>query len=253
MSESSKNKSLLDHFHLGDRYERKARLAPALLSVVFLFPMVMAYGVATSSWISTIVAGTGFSAVIAIGLSYLSSAMGNSFQKQLWPNWPHDSPTNAWLRPDNHERSLQQKQLWWSALKKLTSLDLEGVDPNDLELRLRINDAVGEIRARLSGTDSAKRLQRCNEDYGFARNFAGFRFFWLFFSAASVVGTWGAVFALQAEIIWAVLASLLLVFALFLDFALLTPYVKSRAAQYAEAFFSALMTLSNGVVDSEQE
>lgn len=245
MSDATGKKSLLEHLHLGDNYERKARLAPALLSVVFLLPAAMAYGIPLSGWLNALLAGSGFCIAIAIGLSYLASAMGNRMQTKIWPNWPHDSPTNSWLRPDNGDCSKQQKELWWEAVKQITSLDLQELDSSDPELRLRINDAVRQVRAQLRSSPSYPLVQRDNEDYGFVRNFTGLRPVWFGFSCLSFLATWIAVFLIEAEIVWAVVASILLIACLFLAFCVMIPFTKQRANQYAQSFFSALVSLAD--------
>jgi hypothetical protein len=168
----NKTKSWLSYVNLSDVYERKARFIPGLLTLLFLLPVSTTFDDLFSHWIETLIAGIGVGGAISVGISHLASAAGNRLQKKMWPRWPYDSPTNTWLHPEHKSRSSQQKTIWYSAIKRLTNLDIElAIRSNSQEIEQIINDAVSSIRYRLRNAKSADRLNVHNLDYGFARNF----------------------------------------------------------------------------------
>ena len=90
---------------LVDRYEIKARLIPALLSCLVAIPCIAALlSLGMPNWIAHIPAGGAVFAVLAVGLSYVSSMAGRKYEAKLWLRWPYDAPTNVWLQPDNSLR-----------------------------------------------------------------------------------------------------------------------------------------------------
>lgn len=141
------NKSWLNYFNLSDHYERKARFLPAVLSLLPLLPVATTFGVPLLEWGKLLIAGVGLGAVVAVALSHVASACGNRLQEQLWPDWPHDAPTNRWLYPDEKSISVQQKQRWYQAIMSLVQIDIQkAVDAGDPdELKATINDAVNRL------------------------------------------------------------------------------------------------------------
>ena len=59
MSKDTPSKSLLSHLSIGDRYQRRARFLPGILTVLVLFPIGAAGGLAVGSWIPTLISGVG--------------------------------------------------------------------------------------------------------------------------------------------------------------------------------------------------
>lgn len=241
------SKDLLSYLNLSDRYERKARFLPALLTLVLLAPPFVVLGFPVSGWVTSLLSGGGLSAVIAVFLSHLASAFGNRYQQKVWPDWPHDSPTNVWLRPEDSSRSKQQKQIWYRAIERLTGLNVEAAiesnEPN--EVRATINDAIAGIRNRLWSLEATKRLKLHNEDYGFARNLAGLRCVWVVFSSLSSVACWALLYSSNGELLWAVVSTAGLVVSIVLGYFVLPGYVERKAYHYAESFFAALVELDS--------
>ncbi|MGD9724439.1 MAG: hypothetical protein AB7O59_24455 [Pirellulales bacterium] len=143
--------SILSFFNLSDHYERKARFVPAVLTLVFLLPAATALTIPLSEWLTALVGGIGVSAALAVGLSHVASAMGNRYQRHLWPDWPHDAPTHRRLHPSDTSHSQQQRDQWILAIKNLTGLDIAAAvtqsTPEGLDAI--INDAVVQVRTRL--------------------------------------------------------------------------------------------------------
>ena len=240
--------SILGLPKLTDRYELKARLAPALISYLVAVPCVTAlFSLGIPNWGLDLLAGGGVTVVVAIGLSYGSSMAGRKYEERLWPRWPYDAPTNAWLHPEDSNKSLEQKRLWYEAVKRLTGLDIGqvAVGGDNQNLERVINDAVVALRPQfrtLRQTEVGSLLAIHNEDYGFARNLAGLSWVRFIASIISAIVSWGGYFVLGTEPIWGIIAILVLFLNLWLFFSIPT-YVRQRADRYAESFFGVLMAL----------
>ena len=250
---SPRRPAVLSYFNLSDEYERKARFIPGVLTILPLVPAGIAFSIPLKDWLTVLVAGVGLSAVIAVGISHLASAMGNRFQRRLWPHWPHDAPTHRWLHSDDNTRSTQQKSQWYAAINRLTNLDIVAAaasdDPSQLELV--IDDAVAQLRSSLWRSPHAHRLNVHNADYGFARNLAGLRPLWLTTAALSALGCWIAFVTLDASIVWAIIATLLAVAAAPFGLWVLPPYVRQKADFYAESLFGAALSSDRAAQDAE--
>jgi len=238
------NKSWLNYFNLSDHYERKARFLPAVLSLLPLLPVASTFGVPLLEWGKLLIAGVGLGAVVAVALSHIASAFGNRLQDKLWPDWPHDAPTNLWLHPYERSISVQQKQRWYQTIMGIVQIDIQNAvdagDPN--ELKATINDAVKALRTIMWKTPEAERVQLHNVDYGFARNITGLRPVWMTFALVSLVGCWYAYILNTGAILWAIVSTAIALGALAI--ALLLPaYVRKRAHYYAESFFGAVAAL----------
>jgi hypothetical protein len=211
---------------------------------MMLIPVATAFGAPLGNMLALVLGGLGLGAVGAVGISHLSSAMGNRMQRKLWPRWPFDSPTNRWLHPQDTTRSTQQKQSLYKAIKRLTKLDIPAAaETGDHELERVINDAVSQLRYRLRESSHADRLDHHNADYGFARNFAGLRVFWLTFAVLSAAGCLVGYLRLGHPPLWCAVSAALAVAGFFLAFVVLCPYVRDRGWHYAESFFSAILEL----------
>jgi len=245
MTENKTNKnSWLNYMNLSDTYERKARFLPGILSLLFLLPNSTLFGNFIEHWIKVIVGGVGIGGILAVGISHLSSAAGNRFQKKLWPNWPYDSPTNRWLQPNDDSRSKQQKEIWYKSIKRLTNLDIKAtILSSNEEIKSIINDSVSIIRYQLRNTKYADRLCIHNIDYGFARNFTGLRSLWLTFALVSCSSNWIDFYIFNGEIWWCISTTALVIFSFILAFKILPTYVQQKAKHYAESFFGAMVEM----------
>ncbi len=233
----------LSYLKLSDAYDRKARFVPGLLSMLPLLPAAAAYQVGAQHWLGALISDVGVGAVVAVALSHLASAFGNRLQRSLWPDWPHDAPTNEWLQPGSKVTSAQQRQLWYEALRDTTGLDLAqaaGVGPPK-ETTRTINDAVGRVRNMLWQAPEGERLRLHNADYGFARNLTGLRILWIPFSLASMLSCWAGVFWLDHGLLWAVVSTMIAATIVPVGLSVLPIYVRDKARHYAESFFAALM------------
>jgi hypothetical protein len=253
MAENKTNTtSWLSYVNLSDMYERKARFVPGILSFLFLLPASVIYNNFLDRWIDVIISGLGVGCVLAIGISHLASAAGNRFQENFWPKWPYDSPTNQWLHPQNDRTSRQQKEIWFSAIKHLTGLDIMVAEKTDIErIDVIINDAIASLRYRLRNSDHADRLRIHNADYGFARNFTGLRPLWLSFAIASFISNSIEYLWLDGMVLWFIISTVVLIFSFLLAFKILPGYVRVKAEHYAESFFGALIEMNRAASSNE--
>lgn len=241
---TSTPKSLLQFLNMSDHYERKARFVPALLTIAMFLPAAFVLGLPLYHWLTTVVAGIGLGAVFAVGLSHLASAMGNRYQAALWPQWPHDAPTNRWLHPSDTSRSSQQKALWYASIRRLTGLDIAASPEDETpEIEAVVNDAVAQVRNRLWQSEYADRLRLHNADYGFARNVAGLSPVWITGCLLSCLVAWVAFLVGTTNIGWPVLATVLAVGSILLALFVLPAFVRTKADFYAESFFAAAVSL----------
>ena len=237
-------KKWLNYTNLSDHYDRKARFRPAVLSVLPLLPMTAAMGNPFSEWITLLVGGVGISAVVAVGLSHVISAMGNRLQKKLWPCWPHDSPANRWLHPCEKRTSKQQRKLWYAAIKRMVGIDIGKAIKSGDEIETTINDAVSTLRNLFWDRLEARRLRMHNVDYGFARNLTGMRSIWVGFILMSTTACWFTFLGTGRDVLlWAILSTFLALMLGLLAFWVLPGYVRSKATYYAESFFGTLTAM----------
>ena len=225
-----------------DRYERKARLLPALLPSLIVAPIAAILISDSLGWLPSVSIGGALGATCAVGLAYAASGAGRHFERRLWPRWPHDAPTNRWLHPDDDSCSQAQKNLWYAAIEQRVGLSIPDViangDPQELE-RV-INDAVRALRYQVRDEKVGRLVSIHNEDYGFARNLAGLNFLcWLPTAGISTIVAWTAYFTAGTELIWGVLAAAVLLGCTVL-LRILDLYVRQRADRYTESLLSTL-------------
>jgi hypothetical protein len=181
-------KSVLQVLSLSDRYERKARLLPGL--IVALAPAITAATAAHDlvTWYTGVGAGLGVELVLAFGLGLVARAAGRRMEESLWKSWG-GPPTTRWLRPTDTTCSDQQKVRWRAAIKQFTGLSLPATmtpsrTPEDVD-RV-IHDATKQLRYAIRERPEARMVAVHNEDYGFARNLLGLRWWWIGLAAVSV-------------------------------------------------------------------
>ena len=235
--------AILNPLELLDRYEVKARLIPSLLSCLVLVPGIGGIHASYSVRAFDLLMGGSFT-LAWVGMAYAASAAGNRYQKVLWPDWPHDAPTNLWLHPDDKHFSKQQKRIYYKVIRRATGLDISkgAADADRNELRQVINDAVRELRIKFKAEQRTDLLSIHNEDYGFARNLAGLSVFWLPASGLSTALAWTAFGTRGADIGWGLGASIVLIMAIFLRVSL-PEFVRQRAQTYADTFFGSLAVM----------
>ena len=239
MGEGKKWLSVVAH---STKYDRAARLKPALASFLPLLPLTFALGGTIEDWEVLLGGAAGVYALGSFVLTNFASAMGNRLQSQLWPEWPFDAPTNARLMPDNPEVSPQQRDMWYNQVKQVTGIDIQvEVDRGDANIiRATVNDAVVSLRNQFRRGPACARHDQESIRYGSARNLTGMRPVWLFLSLASCAGSWAANIWGSSDILWPIVASIVPGLLFFIAFSVLPPYVRTRARYYCEIFFRLL-------------
>ena len=235
----NQKRNWLSNVGLDTKYNRAARLTPALASFLPLLPLTFALGAGLEEWRAVLGGTAGVFALGSYVLVNLASAMGNRLQLQLWPDWPFDAPTNVRLMPNNTDTSPQQRQLWYEQVKKLTGLDIQAESGHGSEVKLRatVNDAVERLRNRFRRGPNSARHDQESIRYGSARNLTGMRSIWLSVSLISCVGSWAVFFSGDCPLLWPIIASALPVPLFLVAFYLLPPFVRTRARYYCETFF----------------
>jgi len=255
-TDDEKPNPVLNFFSLSDQYERRARFLPGVLTVLVGLPVALAFGIEMMQFLTLLTTGVGIGAVIAVGVSHLTSALGNRIQRKLWPDWPFDAPTHRWLTPDDTSRSQQQKKQWYAAIKSVTGIDIARAAKTGetAEVRRVINDAISAVRSRLWRVESRETelVRLRNIDYGYARNFTGLKVIWIPAAVASCAGCWVGWLRFDTNLLWAVLGTVILLVLAPVGFFVLPNYVRQKADYYAEAFFAALERLNADEVESNQ-
>ena len=235
--------SALDLLSLSDRYERKARLVPGLITAVVFLPAIAVVSSEAFGFVTGLSLVGGVGVVGAFLLAYLASAFGRAYELRIWPRRPHDLPTNRWLHPSDETVSHQQKERWYSAIKEQVGLDIPAAAASgEAEQQRVINDSVRSMRDKFRDLPASRLLQVHNEDYGFVRNLMGLRVIWLPAAVASAVLTWTAYVASDAPMVWAIAATGILAIGAVCH-VVLPSFVVDRSHRYAESFFGALSSL----------
>ena len=227
---------------LSTDYDRVARLVPALTSFLPLLPLTLALGGALDAWFGVLSGTAGVSALGAVVLANVASAMGNRLQEQLWPDWPFDAPPNIRLMPDNRDTSPQQRARWYRQVREITGLDLQvEADRGDkVAIRATVNDAVERLRNHFRRGKSRTRHDQESMRYGTARNLTGMRPVWLSISVLSCAGSWAAYLWNDAALLWPIVSSVIPGPLFLIGFGVLPAFVRTRARYYCEVFFRLL-------------
>lgn len=244
----------LQFFSLSDRYERKARLLPGLLLAAVPALTVGAVLQEFAPWHTAASSVVGVEFLAAILLGQFSRARGRRVEDVLWNAWG-GPPSTRWLRPWDNTCSDQQKAKWRGAIKRLTGLSLpasvsQGGSQDDVD---RLNaDATRQLRYALRCKPEAAILATHNEDYGFARNLCGVRWWWVALSLVCLIGC-GVAFAFGLRPYLGLAgASAFTVASIFIAREL-PDYVKRCADRYAESLFATAILVSQSMDASAKQ
>ncbi len=239
---------LLQFFSLSDRYERKARLLPGLLLAAV--PALTAGAVLQefASWQKAASSAVGVEFLAAIILGQFARARGRRVEEVFWKAWG-GPPTTRWLRPWDQTCSDQQKSKWRGAIKRLTGLSLQASVPqggSQDDVDRLIADATRQLRYAIRGKPEAAILAIHNEDYGFARNLCGVRWWWVALSLVCLTGC-GVAFAIGLRPYLGLgVAGAFTVASIFVAREL-PDYVKRCADRYAESLFASAILVSQSM------
>lgn len=157
-----------------DKYERRARLLPALLAVLPLVALAVALGV--REWVLGMsIVGLAVAAGGSVVLASLVRDKGKQLEQELWRKW--GGPPTTLLLQDGGEAPIrrQGRRLGVESLtgRPLPTLDEERRDPD--AAAQRYEQAAAELRA-LAGSRRLAYVENVN--YGFSRN-------------SLAIGSWG--------------------------------------------------------------
>lgn len=224
---------------LTTKYDREARLVPALASFLPGLPLPFVLNEGASVWRLLLLGlgTTGLAVLASFVLVQVASAMGNRLQRKLWPDWPFDAPTNVRLMPTYAKTSPQQRARWYAQVKELTGIDVQAeVDRgNESSVRVTVNDAVERLRNRFRRR-AATRTRHDQESirYGATRNFTGMRSIWLSLAILSCATSWTTYVFEGTRLYWATGTSIVLVALCYLAFAVLPDLVRTRAPSHRD-------------------
>ena len=237
--------TLLQLLSLTDRYERKARLLPALIVALPLAVAAGTSGAMTADWYSALGFGALMEGVVGVGLAHLARIPGTRLETKLCRIWG-GLPTRRWLRPADTTCSEPQKSRWRGAIRTLTGLTLPATpgSKSESDIDKLLDDAVRQLRHRLRDDPAAGMVRTHNEDYGFARNLAGLRWVWLAFALAGAAVCGFAFHAGHCQPV-ALAASGIMVLIASVSAFTLPGYVGHCADRYAEALLAAAVTAAD--------
>lgn len=244
----------LQFFSLSDRYERKARLLPGVLLAAA--PALTAGAVLHefTAWYTAASSAVGVEFLAAILLGHLARARGRRAEDQVWKSWG-GPPTTRWLRPWDGTCSDQQKTKWRGAIKRITGLALPASIPqggSQDSVDLQIGDATRQLRYALRGRSEAAILATHNEDYGFARNLYGVRWFWVILALVSLAAC-GVAFAFGLRPYLGVAITAAFTITSILIARELPDYVRRCADRYAESLFASAVLVSQAMDETAKQ
>jgi hypothetical protein len=244
----------LQFFSLSDRYERKARLLPGLLLAAV--PALTAWAVLQefTAWYTAASSAVGVEFLAAIVLGQFARARGRRAEDDLWKAWG-GPPTTRWLRPWDQSCSDQQKAKWRGAIKRITGLPLPASVPQGGSqdgVDRQIADATRQLRYALRGRPDAAILATHNEDYGFARNLCGVRWYWVLLSLACLAGC-GVAFAFGLRPYLGLAVAGAFAIASILVARELPDYVRRCADRYAESLFATAILVNQTMDDPAKQ
>jgi hypothetical protein len=237
-----------------DKYERYARVAPGLFAVLPVVITMTALGYRQVP-------------VVSVAVSLLSLAggpvlladtvrqFGQRAQDKLWCTWD-GAPTTLALRLRESSSNTVQRDMWRSAIEKVTGVTLVSrvvETKNPRKADEAIEAAVARLRELTRGEQKFTLLQAENRSYGFQRNFYGIR--WLgrliaFLGMLVIAGfmTWGLLHNQHASVPTADVLGLLLNGTILVAWFALPSAKRVRVAgdKYAHQLLHAAVSLADG-------
>jgi hypothetical protein len=229
-----------------DKYEMRARLAPAILlvlPVVFSVRLLLPPGVL--GWLEALL----ISVPVLYGLTFVVRALGCRAERRLWQGWGGPPSTRLCLWRDD-EIGKQKKTRLHAAVAQHLHTDLyspqkERARPEQADQV--IADAFGRVKELLRKKDPTGLWSAHNAEYGFARNFLASATSAALLSVISAVICGVAwllnkeLLALTGLVVDAVMALGLLVCRLWV----MPAAVKFCADRYAESAWEAFLVLTD--------
>jgi hypothetical protein len=153
-----------------DKYELRARLAPAVLLVLpVVFPVRLLLPAGVLGWFEALLV----TLPVLYGLTFIVRALGRRAEPRLWQSWG-GPPSTRLCRWRDDRMGRQKKTLLHAAVAHHLHTDLysaqkERARPEEADHV--IADAFGRVRELLRKKDPTGLWSAHNAEYGFARNF----------------------------------------------------------------------------------
>jgi hypothetical protein len=228
-----------------DPYELKARVAPGLILALPLLAVTIFTAPVLSSW-PIFATGSVVSLALIYGLSHVVGARGGEIEKKLWATWG-GPPSTRFMRHRDKTFSTDLKASLYNAISREFSKSLltENHEGNFLAEQA-IVDAFRQVREYLRANDPDGLWFKHNIEYGFSRNLLGCREIWVLLALCSTVfavvyGVRSGGHPLNPA---AVIATLSLICAVYIGWAVLPSATKHAADEYAESAWMAFLRIS---------
>ncbi len=232
-----------------DAYNRRARIAPAILLAVPAGALLVAGAISPD----TVLRAVGvFLGAIGILVAIFVRGAGRRIQPQLWKSWG-GPPTLTRLRwrtaPSVPAMTRLHERIEAATGETLPDADTEEADPEEADRRY--NEAVNVLKER-TRTQAFPLVAAENADYGFRRNTLGLRQLGITFSivgllvAIAFVGL-GSGSLSTREDRWGAAAAVCLVCLLFWLSVVTDAWVRKAADNYADRLLGAADSLRQSV------
>lgn len=226
-----------------DAYNRHARLAPALLTLLPLTGLLALLGLSLSA-LSRVVPVIVAASLHVLAVHYVSD-LGRAKQEALWRGWDGPSTTHMlrWREATNIP-TLEQRHRDVARItgQPLPTANEEASNPQAADLRYEA--AANRVREAARGT-GFELVATQNAAYGFRRNMYGCRAWALGCSVMAVLGT--VTFGLLGMTAWPIVIACsiaIVVWMVTLRLMINARFVRRAADRYAEALFGAVHHLT---------
>jgi hypothetical protein len=231
-----------------DAYERKARIAPAILVA---FPLLTTLWTCFS-WEGISLGGKVLGGVISVCLVYGASivvrSLGRLIEPELWQGWG-GPPSTILMRWRDRRISADLKRQYHEAIRNFVNLPTSS-ESEELSDTKRADELIFQAFTRVKGilreNDKEGLWFSNNADYGFQRNLLGSRKVWTVLAAIGFA-TNGAfsLFKPTGMVVGGLVINLIiLVGSIYLGWFILPKGVEQTAFRYAESAWESFLNIA---------
>ena len=231
-----------------DAYERKARIAPAILVA---FPLLTSLWTCFS-WEGISISGKVLGGVISVSLVYGASivvrSLGRLIESGLWQGWG-GPPSTILMRWKDMRISKDLKRQYHDAIKNFVNLPTSSESEELLDPK-RADELIFQGFTRVKGIlrqkDKGGLWFSNDADYGFQRNLLGSRKLWTVLAAVGFAANGGSYLFKPTEMVLGglVINLLILVGSIYLGWFILPKGVEETAFRYAESAWESFLNIA---------
>jgi len=232
-----------------DAYERKARIAPAILVA---FPLLTSLWTCFS-WEGISIGGKALGGVISVAMLYGASitirSLGRLIEPRLWQDWG-GPPSTILMSWKDQKISKDLKKQYHQAIESFMNLPTsseseELADPKKADEL--IFQAFTRVKGILREKDKGGLWFSNDADYGFQRNLLGSRKLWILLSAIGFVvnGVFSLFRPSEMVVGGLVINLIILVGAIYLGWFILPKGVEQSAFRYAESAWESFLNIAS--------